>query len=145
MFPSINVFGHAVLEHFEVNIVGASSSIGLLEWLRQYGYTVNRESKSVLKKYIDDGWAFVAVKLNPGMRRRYDNEFLPPLTIRYKDDRIVFPLKISFFIIAESTVSSLNLPTRPLMLREHARWYSEPEESLEKAIRDTGLNNRLFV
>ena len=74
----VTVYGTVTLEHFELSILGAADASALLDWLRKNGYQVNPEAREVLASYIDRNWAFVAVKLNPGEKRQYKNEFLPP-------------------------------------------------------------------
>lgn len=65
---------------------GASSA--LLGWLEDNGYQVNAAARETLNTYIARNWAFVAVKLNPREKRRYENEFLPPLTLTHQHDRL---------------------------------------------------------
>lgn len=121
----VTVYGTVTLEHYEVSVLGAKAGSALLEWLQQNEYHVDPSAQEILDSYIGQDWAFVAVKLNPGERRRYENEFLPPLTIQYQNDQLVFPLRISsvsttntvkitLYVIAESTAVSSNFPTEKL-------------------------------
>jgi hypothetical protein len=147
----VSVYGKVTLKHFEVSILGASSASPLLDWLNRNGYAVNPSAREVLGTYIDENWAFVALKLNPSEKRHYHNEFLPPLTIRYRHARLIFPLRISsvstkgvaritLYVLAESTVSSLNFPTTTLPFRYSDISNSKrasPEAYLESAIRSS--------
>lgn len=123
----VTVYGTATLETYSVSVVGAAEAGALLSWLRSNGFRVDQASQQVLDSYIDEGWAFVAVKLNPAERRRFENEFSPPLTIRYRANRIVFPLRISsistvdtaritLYVLAENTVRAA-IPNRSVDLR----------------------------
>jgi len=157
LIPEVTVYGKVMLEHYEVTILGATAASPLLGWLHSNGYEVKRAARRVLDAYIRQNWAFVAVKLNPGQRRRYANEFLPALTFKYRDERLVFPLrlstvsttktaKITLYVIAESTVSSSNLVTAPLVLRESITLWAEPEAHLEDCIRESaGSDGRSVV
>ena len=91
----VKVYGTITLEHYEVSILGAADASTLLNWLRKNDYQVNSAAEKVLDTYIEQNWAFVAVKLNPSERRHYENEFLPLLTIRYEYDQLIFPLRVS--------------------------------------------------
>lgn len=144
----VTVYGQVTLEHYQVSILGAAAASPLLSWLARNGYAVDPVAERVLDAYIEEGWAFAAARLNPGERRRYENEFLPPLTIRYRDHRLVFPLRISsvstvdtvritLYVIAESTVSASNLPTTPLAFRESIPWNMDAEAYVEDCIRET--------
>ena len=121
----VEVHGTVTLDHYQAHILGAENSQDLLEWLTSNAYNVDATSEEVLQQYIEDGWFFVAVKLVPRERRRYENEFLPPLTIEYDFGQIVFPLRISsvsatgttrlsLYIVAPSTIYSTNFRTRRL-------------------------------
>jgi len=152
----VTVYGRMTLEHYEVSILGAAGASPLLRWLQENGYDVNPAADKVLDSYIRQNWFFVAVKLKPGEKRHYANEFLPPLTIRYRHDRLVFPLhissisttqtaKITLYVIADSTVSSSNFRTRPLSYKNRSHPES-PESYLESCIRKTaGKDGRGLV
>jgi len=102
----------------------------------------------VLDTYIDQKWAFVAVKYNPSEKRHYENEFLPPLTIKYQSDRLIYPLRISsvstaqtakitLYVIAESTVTSSTLPTTTLRFDDNLAKGVDPESCVEVCIQRT--------
>ena len=127
--PLVQVHGRVSLEHYEVSILSARDSTALLNWLGDNDYQVDTEARGIFDAYIDRRWAFVAVKLHPEEKRYYENELLPPLTIGYQHHRLVFPLvissistaqtaRITLYVIAESTVSSSNFPTGPLIYRD---------------------------
>ena len=150
----ITIYGKVTLEHYEVSILGAAATSPLMAWLQSNGYAVDPAAARVLDAYIRDNWVFVAVKLIPGEKRHYENEFLPPLTIRYRHDRLVFPLRISsvsttqpaaitLYVIAESTVSSSNVPTKNLVLSQSPGldiWLST-EQYIEDSILETSGND----
>jgi alpha-tubulin suppressor-like RCC1 family protein len=148
----VTVYGKVQLEHYEVGILGAATASPLLAWLESNGYAVDSVSAKVLDAYTREGWDFVAVKLVPGSRRHYENEFLPPLNIRYRHDRLVFPLRISsvstagraaitLYVIAESTVSSSNLPTRNLVFAQSIPGWLPAQEYVEDCIRQTSVGD----
>ena len=153
--PSVTVHGRATLQHYELSVLGAADASALLDWLRENGYQADPAARATLDGYIDHGWAFVAVKLNPKERRHYENEFLPPLTIKFKSGRIVFPLRISsvstaepvritLYVIGPSTAWSSNFPTAALryeatlfeLTAPDSEWIA-PELYIERCIRET--------
>ena len=144
----VTVYGRATLEHYEVSILGASGASALLIWLQGNGYPVNPAARKVLDAYLHEGWSFVAVKLNPAEKRHYEDEFLPPLTIKYRSDHFVFPLRISsistvqtaritLYVIAESTVSASNLTTKMLAFEKNLPAGADPEEYIEACVQKT--------
>lgn len=152
--PLVTVYGTVTLKHYEVSILGAAAASALLDWLQENDYQVNRAAEEVLDTYVDRNWAFVAVKLNPSEKRHYENEFLPPLTIKYQYDQLIFPLHISsisttqtvritLYVIAESTVYSSNFPTRTL---RYNRRVGDPQSYVEACIQETiGSEDRALV
>ena len=155
----VTVYGRVILEHYEVSMLGAADASALLSWLQNNDYQVNPEAQEVLDTYIDQNWAFVAVKLNPGEKRHYENEFLPPLTIRYHYDHLIYPMrlssvsttqtaKITLYVITENTASSSNFSTNRLMYSRNVKG-NNPEyykSYIEGLIRQTvGDKGRLVV
>lgn len=146
--PQVIVHGTAVLANYEVSVLGAGAASDLIEWLQGNGYQVNPDAREILNSYIERGWAFVAVKLNPDEKRRYRNEFLPPLTVKYRSDQLIFPLyissistrrpaRITLYIFAESTVRSGNFPTRRLLYKENPPFSTDVDEYIESCLADT--------
>jgi alpha-tubulin suppressor-like RCC1 family protein len=142
---AVTVYGTITLEHYEASIVGATGATSLLAWLNSNGYRAGRTATTVLESYVRDNWVFVAVKLNPGEFRDYENEFLPPLSVRYRSDELVFPLRISsvstlsraaisLYVIGQSTFSSPNLDTRILALQDATLETRDPDRYLEDCV-----------
>lgn len=141
----VTVYGRISLEHYEATVLGAADASALLDWLHDNDYQVSSKFKVIFEDYIERSLAFVAVKLNPGEKRRYANEFLPPLTIKYKYNQLIFPLlissisttervKITLYVIAENTVISSNFPTATLIYRDY---FPMSMEYVETCIQNT--------
>ncbi len=73
--------------------------------------------------------AFVSVKIKPSEKPPNENQYLPPLTIKYQYDRLISPLRISsisttrtakitLYVIADSTVTSSNLSIATLVISQ---------------------------
>lgn len=144
----VTVYGTITTAHYEISILGAADTTALLNWFHENDYPINPVARDVLDSYIDQKWAFVAVKLIPSEKRQYRNEFLPPLTIQYKHDQLIFPLRISsistaqtakitLYVIAESTVTSSNFPTANLEYEYHLDETVDAENYIESCINKT--------
>jgi ankyrin repeat protein len=150
----VTVYGMLTLENYEVSILGTAAASSLMRWLQEHNYRVSPDAQAILEAYVEQNWAFVAVKLKPSEQRHYENEFLPPLTVRYQHMQLIFPLRISsvsttdsakitLYIIAESTVSSFNFPTMILDYEDQSNKWLDPEKYLEASIQRTmGDENR---
>jgi hypothetical protein len=80
----VTVYGRVTLEHYEVSVLGAADASALLDWLQHNNYKIDPSAKRVFETYINKDWVFIAIKVNPGEKRHYDNELLPPITIQYQ-------------------------------------------------------------
>jgi hypothetical protein len=154
--PLVEVHARFTLAHYEVSILGSTSSRALLGWLQGNGYAVNLEAQSVLDAYIAQRWSFVAVRLRPDVKRLYRNEFLPPIAIGYDSERFVFPLRISsvstagiaritLYLIAESTVSAANAATVPLRFVRSLDAGESPEAYVEAGMRESAGGRNLAL
>lgn len=145
----VSIYATVALTHYEASILGATSASALLGWLESSGYRAGLVARDVIDAYIDRGWAFVAVKLNPSEKRRYENEFLHAITMAFRSDQLVFPVQISsvstveavritLFVIAESTVSSSNYSTKTLRYDKTTLSTSrDPGDYILERIRET--------
>ena len=144
----VTVYGMVTLEHYEISILGAEAGGPLLAWLKRNGYAVAPSAQRVLDAYARERWAFVAVKLNPSEKRHYEQEFLPPLTIRYSSSRLVYPLRISavsttqtvgitLYVITQSTVTASNLPVKTLVFEDLIPRSENAAKYVEDCIRET--------
>ena len=139
---AIAVYMTFVSAHYDITALGATDSMALFRWLADHDFKADAFARGVLTEYIEENWAFVAVKLTPEERRPYLNEFLPPLTITYHHDSLIFPLRISsvstkqaiditLHVLAESTVASTNYPTAPLIYEEEQTKWFDPDSYSE--------------
>lgn len=144
----VTVYGRVTLEHYEVSVLGAADASALLDWLHQNNYKIDPSAKEVFDTYINKDWVFIALKLNPGEKRHYDNELLPPITIQYQSKHLDYPLRISsvsttntvkitLFVIAESTVISSNFRTTELKYKESLEERFVPDKYIETCIQNT--------
>lgn len=144
----VEVYRKVTLEHHEVSILGPAEASTLLDWLQKNNYQVNHVAREVLDTYIKKNWAFVVIKLIPVESRHYEKEFLPPLTIRYQSDQLIYPLHISsisttrtaritLYVISESTVASSNFPTTVLGFDDSLAKGLDPESYIDVCIQRT--------
>jgi len=80
---------------YDVVVLGASESEGLVEWLRHQGYQLPPGARSVLRPYVERGMRFFAAKVD-ARRVRFENgrALLSPLRIRYDSDELSLPIRL---------------------------------------------------
>jgi hypothetical protein len=154
----VTVHARVITEHYEGDVLGALDGSALLAYLAANGYRVSPSARVVLDDYIRRGWSFVTLKLRPGAGRRSEGEFLPAITLRYGSPTFAFPLLISsvstagparltLYVIAESTVISSNLRTRPLRYN-HEDLQASPDPAAyirERISRTVGKRGRALA
>lgn len=85
---------------FEVATLEPTTASGLLTWLDQNGYASNGAgTESAIQTYVDRGWVFVAVKLEPGAGA----DQIHPLVLSYpsSDPIPVFPMQLASIAATE--------------------------------------------
>ncbi|MGB0843573.1 MAG: DUF2330 domain-containing protein [Alphaproteobacteria bacterium] len=108
---------------YDILILSAKQSNGLLTWLNQEGYKTPEKAKSVLKDYIANGMKFFVAKVNLARQKPESGGFLSPLQIRMKSKKLMLPIRLGtvnargdqelfvFAITRKGKVVGANYPT----------------------------------
>ena len=78
---------------FDIVILSAEQSEGLLSWLNSHGYAVPAESTEILQEYIDGGSYFLAAKVDPADLPD-GQTWLRPLQVTYSTSGMSLPLRL---------------------------------------------------
>ncbi len=80
---------------YDVVVLGADESQGLVRWLEQEGYQLPRGAEAVLRPYVERGMRFFAAKVDVD-RVRFESgrALLSPLRIRYDSERLALPIRL---------------------------------------------------
>jgi hypothetical protein len=119
----VTVWAEVLVGDYRAAVLSAGEGAALQQWLQGHGYATPADLGPVADEYARKGWSFVALKMNlervPGQAVLRDVE---PLGLRFKAERLVFPLRIStlsapertallLVVYAEGTVQPRELPT----------------------------------
>lgn len=79
---------------YDYTVLTATGTTALREWLTDHDYQVPAGSEPIFKRYVDQGWCWLAIRLNA---QRVAGALLAPQPIQYtyRDTRCVYPLVIS--------------------------------------------------
>lgn len=134
--PPVKVIETKTVGAYEIAVLSAKDSDALEHWLQDNQFYIPREKSDVINGYIEQGWYFVAVRINlsasggfqvlsaPRQHRpASESVMLPnlskgelnPLQITFASDRCVFPLKISSANGKPSEVQVYVLSIEPLL------------------------------
>lgn len=89
---AIEVLSRATIGGYEVTRLRATRGDALQRWLDGHGYETPKRAIPVLREYVADGWAFVAVRLADGPKA---TAALRPLRISFPSRRLVYPMRLN--------------------------------------------------
>lgn len=96
----VTVWETKKIDIFEIAVLSSSDSGALREWLAQNDYAYPESYEYLLREYIDDGWFFVAVKVDTSVESslassRLKTGHAAPLELTFATEQPVYPMKIT--------------------------------------------------
>src|SRR5262249_26293720 len=79
---------------YDVSILSAKESDGLVNWLTDNGYRIPAGAEAVLGSYIKQGMRFFVAKVNLERMQLMGNNYLRPLQVRYQSAKFMLPLRL---------------------------------------------------
>ena len=79
---------------YDVLILSANESNGLVEWLTDNGYRIPGGAAAVLGSYIKQNMRFFVAKVNLARMKLMGNGYLRPLQVRYETAKFMLPLRL---------------------------------------------------
>ena len=94
---AVTVLERKQLGPFDVSNLAASDANALGEWLKANGYYQNFSPRlaQTLQPYADQGWYFIAVRVQPGVSGDMLKGNLDPLWVTFVADNLVYPMRAS--------------------------------------------------
>ena len=100
----VTVLARQTLGPFDVSTLAATDAEALSTWLRDNGYAISPKLSGALQAYVDKGWFYVAVRLQPDAGVALQGA-LDPLWITFASDSIVYPMRASANARSEQSVT----------------------------------------
>ncbi len=79
---------------YDILILSAEQSDGLLKWLNQEGYKLPKGAKSVLKSYIKQDMKFFVAKVNLKEFDKSGYTYLRPISVAYEHEKFMLPIRL---------------------------------------------------
>lgn len=79
---------------YDISILSATESDGLIIWLNQNGYKVSNSAQQTLTSYIRQGMKFFVAKVELEAFQSSGYEFLRPIQIAYEHPRFMLPVRL---------------------------------------------------
>jgi hypothetical protein len=90
---SVQVEAEFSVGEYDIVVLSAEQSAGLLDWLEANGYAVDLAAASLLQDYIDAGTYFMAAKVNLGAIPD-GQTYLRPLQFSYESEAFSLPIRL---------------------------------------------------
>ncbi len=79
---------------YDVSILSADDSNGLIQWLTENGYKIPAGAEPVIGSYIKQKMHFFVAKVNLDRMKAIGNGYLQPLQVRYETPKFMLPLRL---------------------------------------------------
>jgi hypothetical protein len=79
---------------YDILILSATQSSGLVTWLVENGYTMPAGAANVLGSYIRQNMHFFVAKVNLGEQARLGFNYLRPLQVAYESPKFMLPIRL---------------------------------------------------
>jgi hypothetical protein len=93
-YRGVTVEANYDVAEYDVSILSAKESDGLVNWLRDNGYKIPAGAEAVLGSYIRQNMRFFVAKVNLGRMQVLGNGYLRPLQVRYETAKFMLPLRL---------------------------------------------------
>jgi len=93
-YAGVTVEANYDVGEYDVSILSAKESDGLVNWLTDNGYRIPAGAEAVLASYIKQNMRFFVAKVNLGRMQLLGNGYLRPLQVRYETAKFMLPLRL---------------------------------------------------
>ncbi len=93
-YRGVTVEANYDVGEYDVSILSAKESDGLVNWLTDNGYRIPAGADAVLGSYIKQNMRFFVAKVNLDRMQALANGYLRPLQVRYESAKFMLPLRL---------------------------------------------------
>jgi hypothetical protein len=79
---------------YDILILSAAQSDGLIRWLNDNGYRIPRGAKRVVDSYLKQGMRFFVAKVNVEEQSRLGYQYLRPLQVAFESNKFMLPIRL---------------------------------------------------
>ncbi|MFH1236391.1 MAG: DUF2330 domain-containing protein [Parcubacteria group bacterium] len=89
------------IDYYDVTVLTSDEQGALVNWLQEHEFDFPDSASYILNSYIENGWYFVAMRVNPesldwtDVSEQLRTGHATPVVISFETDNLVYPLKIS--------------------------------------------------
>lgn len=93
-YPGVKVEARYDVAEYDVSILSAEQSDGLIQWLSDNGYRIPPGAEPVIGSYIKQNMHFFVAKVNVKRMNANGGAYLRPLQVRYRTNKFMLPLRL---------------------------------------------------
>ncbi len=82
------------VEEYDIKVLAAADSNGLIDWLNHNGYRMPQEAAPVITSYLRQGMHFFVAKVNLARMQNNTSGFLRPIRVAYDTDKFMLPIRL---------------------------------------------------
>lgn len=94
VYPSVKVEARYNVAEYDISILSAEQSDGLISWLTDNGYRIPAGAEPVIGSYIKQHMHFFIAKVNVQRLNDLGRAYLKPLQVRYETAKFMLPLRL---------------------------------------------------
>ena len=79
---------------YDILILSAEESDGLIKWLGENGYNIPRGAEAVVRSYLRQDMRFFVAKVNLEQQSRLGYSYLRPLQVAYESNKFMLPIRL---------------------------------------------------
>ncbi len=93
-YPGVTVEARYDVAEYDISILSAQQSDGLIQWLNDNGYKIPPGAEPVIGSYIKQNMHFFVAKVNVKRMNENGGAYLRPLQVRYGRNKFMLPLRL---------------------------------------------------
>ena len=93
-YPGVKIEAQYDVAEYDILILSAEQSDGLIKWLTDNGYKIPAGAEPVIGSYIKQNMHFFVAKVNVKRLNALGRTYLQPLQVRYETAKFMLPLRL---------------------------------------------------
>lgn len=93
-YPGVKIEAQYDVAEYDIMILSAQQSDGLIKWLTDNGYKIPAGAEPVIGSYIKQNMHFFVAKVNVKRLNELGRTYLQPLQVRYETAKFMLPLRL---------------------------------------------------
>ncbi len=94
MAAGVTIEASYAVGEYDILILSASESQGLIRWLNESGYRVPEGAEDVVGSYLKQDMRFFVARVNVEKQRKSGYSYLRPLQIAYESNKFMLPIRL---------------------------------------------------